>query len=160
MHTFRDYYNNKVRLSFEQNPFSNEPWHVWVICRYKDQWLLTQHTERGLEFPGGKVELEETVSEAAIREVMEETGAIVDTLHYLGQYIVDGKSATIVKNVYFAEIEKLIQKATYYETEGPIILEKIPKSIKTNKAFSFIMKDEVLWHCLDEIHKKHELLQK
>lgn len=160
MHTFRDYYNNKVRLSFQSKPFSDEPWHVWVICRYEDKWLLTQHSERGLEFPGGKVELGESADDAAIREVMEETGAIVDNLHYLGQYTVDGKSATIVKNVYFAEIAKLVQKATYYETEGPVLLKKIPEGVKTNKAFSFIMKDEVLWHCLNEINNKHDRLEK
>ena len=57
MYKFKDYYHNTVQLSFERYPFSPEPRHVWVVCRYGDQWLLTHHLRRGLEFPGGKVEL-------------------------------------------------------------------------------------------------------
>lgn len=56
MLTFRDFYHNEIRLSFLDHPFSKEPKHVWVICRFKGKWLLTKHKDRGLEFPGGKVE--------------------------------------------------------------------------------------------------------
>ena len=49
--------------------------HVWVVCRYGDQWLLTHHLRRGLEFPGGKVELGETPEEAAVREFMKKPAA-------------------------------------------------------------------------------------
>jgi len=42
-YTFKDFYRNTVQLSFEHEPFSNAPKHVWVICRYQHQWLLTQH---------------------------------------------------------------------------------------------------------------------
>ncbi len=77
VNVFKDYYNNKVQLSFLDHPFSKNPKHVWIICRYKDKWLLTDHKERGIEFPGGKVEPGETAGQAAIREVMEETGATV-----------------------------------------------------------------------------------
>ena len=51
MYKFKDYYHNTVQLSFERYPFSPEPKHVWVVCRYGDQWLLTHHLRRGLEFP-------------------------------------------------------------------------------------------------------------
>ena len=48
---------------------------MFVICRFYQQWLLTKHKIRGWEFPGGKKEEGETLEEAAIREVEEETGA-------------------------------------------------------------------------------------
>ncbi|PAV27738.1 nucleoside triphosphatase YtkD [Virgibacillus profundi] len=158
MYIFRDYYNNEVKLSFEDHPFSNAPKHVWVICRYGNRWLLTKHKERGLEFPGGKVEIGETAKQAAIREVMEETGGSVEKIHYVGQYFVSGKTDTVIKNVYVAEIDELIQQETYYETKGPVLLESIPKNIKQNGLYSFIMKDGVLDHCMDYIKAERNRL--
>lgn len=147
-YTFQDFYSNEVTLSFLNEPFSKSPKHVWVICKFKDQWLLTEHKTRGLEFPGGKVEKGETAPEAARREVLEETGGIVDTLQYVAQYHVAGKQKTIIKNVYFATIRALEEQITYYETNGPVLLEKIPEDVRLNERFSFMMKDDVLSRCM------------
>ncbi|GEM02791.1 8-oxo-dGTP diphosphatase [Halolactibacillus halophilus] len=144
METFNDYYNNAVTFSFSDHPFSKEPKHVLVITRMKDQWLLTHHKTRGLEFPGGKVEKGETATEAAIREVREETGGEVDHLLYLGQYYVDGKADQIVKNLYLADVGQLIEQGTYFETHGPVLVGRLPKEMKTDERYSFIMKDEVI----------------
>jgi len=152
--TFRDYYNNEVKLSFDDHPFSKDPRHVWVICRHKEKWLLTRHKERGLEFPGGKVEEGETAEEAAIREVMEETGGTIQEIRYIGQYKVKGRTDTVIKNVYYANVDRLIDQDTYYETDGPVLLEQISKKVKQSKNYSFIMKDGVLSHCLDYIKQK------
>lgn len=151
VYTFTDFYQNEVKLSFEKEPFSKDPKHVWVICRYKDQWLLTAHRSRGLEFPGGKVEKGETADEAAHREVMEETGASIKSLQYIAQYFVDGKGGQIIKNVYFAQIDELLQRDHYFETKGPVLLDELPKDIKQNKRYSFMMKDEVLTRTLGYI---------
>ena len=148
MKKFKDFYKNTVELSFEDHPFSKQPKHVWVICRYKGDWLLTKHKERGLEFPGGKVEEGETAEQAAIREVHEETGGIVESIHYIGQFYVDGKRDYVIKNIYFATVNRLIDQETYYETDGPQLLTEIPENVKKNKAYSFIMKDENLDHAL------------
>lgn len=156
MKTFRDYYNNEVKLSFEDHPFSKRPKHVWVICKHNNKWLLTKHKERGLEFPGGKVEEGETAIQAAIREVMEETGGEVKQIDYIGQYFVLGKSDTVIKNVYVAEINKLIKQDTYYETDGPVLLEKVPSNVKYNQTYSFIMKDDVLNYCMAYIKKTYK----
>ncbi len=154
IYTFTDFYRNEVKLSFDKEPFSKNPKHVWVICYYEGKWLLTKHRTRGIEFPGGKVERGETAEEAAYREVMEETGAEIKTLRYVAQYFVAGKAGQIIKNVYFAEIDKLLDQAHYYETEGPVLLEQLPANIKSNEQFSFMMKDEVLVRSLDFIEKK------
>ncbi|SFJ39229.1 8-oxo-dGTP diphosphatase [Halobacillus dabanensis] len=151
MKTFYDFYHNPVRLSFEDHPFSEEPKHVWVICRYKEQWLLTKHKDRGLEFPGGKVEEGETAEEAAVREVREETGAEISQLSYIGQYHVDGKGGTVVKNVYFAIIDVLDDQEHYFETYGPVLFRHLPRNLKGNERFSFMMKDEVLPECLKRV---------
>lgn len=153
-YVFKDYYQNEVKLSFQEQPFSKTPKHVWIICKYKDKWLLTEHRSRGLEFPGGKVEEGETAEEAAIREVMEETGGVVKKLYYIAQYFVTGRSGTIIKNVYYAPIETLKEQPTYYETNGPVLLNEIPENIKEKNRFSFMMKDDVLSRCLRHV-KKH-----
>jgi len=153
VYTFRDYYNNEVKLSFADHPFSKCPKHVLIICRYKGQWLLTDHQERGFEFPGGKVEKGESPKEGAIREVKEETGAIIEEIDYVGQYFVNGKNGSVFKNIYFSNVTELRTQETYYETNGPILLDRIPNDIKTNDSYSFIMKDEILDYTLDYILK-------
>lgn len=151
MYTFKDYYRNTVHLSFEEEPFSNAPGHVWVICRYRESWLLTDHSDRGYEFPGGKIEPMEKAEQAAIREVKEETGACVKDLFYIGQYKVLGKEKKIIKNIYFAKIDKIEEQTTYYETNGPVLLKNLPEDIKKNQRYSFVMKDGVLSHSMKQL---------
>lgn len=149
--TFEDFYNNSVQYSFSDHPFSKAPKHVWVICRFCSQWLLTEHPRRGWEFPGGKVEHGESAEEAARREVFEETGATVSSLAYIGQYKVEGKSGTIIKNVYFAMIDQIRVQENYHETNGPVFLFGMPNKIRDNKNYSFMMKDDVLYRSLEYI---------
>lgn len=151
MYTFYDYYNNEVNLSFLDHPFSKEPKHVLIICKFGDEWLLTKHKNRGLEFPGGNVEIGESAEEAAYREVMEETGAVIDVLEYIGQFKVEGKARSVIKNVYVANIKELIQQHTYYETKGPCVLKELPEDLKVNKKYSFIMKDDIIPQCMAHI---------
>lgn len=143
-----------MQLSFENHPFSKSPKHVWIICKYNGNWLLTDHIGRGLEFPGGKVEAGETPIEAAIREVKEETGATVQSIQYIGQYKVNGKTDTIIKNVYYAEIFSVDEQMEYYETNGPVLVKKLPENIKADERFSFIMKDDVLTYSLMKINEE------
>lgn len=154
MITFQDYYQNQVRLSFEDHPFSDDPKHVWVICRYQGQWLLTQHKERGIEFPGGKVEEGESAKEAAVREVDEETGGQIESIYYIGQYFVDGKGGEVIKNIYFANIKELTKHPHFFETRGPVLLEKLPSAIHGKDEYSFMMKDHVLVKSLEFIQKQ------
>lgn len=159
MYTFTDYYRNKVHLSFDREPFSQTPKHVWIICQHRNQWLLTEHPTRGIEFPGGKVEDGETAEEAAVREVMEETGGIVGNLEYVAQYYVNGKKDWIIKNVYFADIVKLTEAYVGHETLGPLRVKGIPENLKRRKQYSFMMKDDVLIHCLRYLKEIKKLPQ-
>lgn len=154
MEVFKDFYQNEVKYVIGNEAFSKTPKHVWIICKYDDQWLLTKHKDRGIEFPGGKVEEGETAEEAAIREVMEETGGHIQSIRFVGQYYVDGKGGDIVKNVYFAEVDKLIEQKHYFETEGPVLLDELPNNIKQQKQFSFMMKDDILTFSIRELRKR------
>ena len=152
MYKFKDYYHNTVQLSFERYPFSPEPKHVWVVCRYGDQWLLTHHLRRGLEFPGGKVELGKHRKKRQFERFMKKP-AIVSDLTYLGQYKVSGKDKIIIKNIYFATISAVEEHTHYEETKGSVLLKDIPDNIKTNRKFSFIMRDDVLARTMKHIEE-------
>lgn len=39
----------------------------------------------------------------------------------------------IVKNIYFADIEKLEKQADYFETKGPVLFHELPENLSRNK---------------------------
>ncbi|WP_033828089.1 RNA deprotection pyrophosphohydrolase [Bacillus andreraoultii] len=158
MKTFKDANGNTVTLSFSDHTFPIEAKHIFVICRYQNQWLFTKHKERGLEFPGGKVEALETVEAAAKREVYEETGAIVEKLIFVGQYMVSSSADTFVKNVYFAEIKEIQNRNHYLETEGPVLKNTPLTPEVITDEYSFIMKDDVVQLCLHWLKKQGIIL--
>ena len=154
METFQDVNGNHVQISFQRDCFSETSEHVLVICSFYGQWLLTKHKVRGLEFPGGKREKGETLEEAAVREVYEETGASLKTIEWVGDYKVTSDKQTFVKTVYYAEVESLEQKEDYFETEGPVLVGGDLLSLRMQDDYSFIMKDMVIEKALTKIHKK------
>ena len=144
-HTFKDQNGYSVYLSFTKHSFSVASRHVLVLCRFGEEWLLTSHPLRGLEFPGGKVEKNEKVEEAAKREVYEETGGIVKTVSFLGEYMVEDKEkGPFVKTILFADIMQMEKKDHYEETDGPILIKGTLSDELDREDFSFIMKDGVV----------------
>ncbi len=153
IYTFSDVHGCKVNFSTDFHPFSPSPQHVLVIVHSPSGWVLTQHKDRGLEFPGGKLEKGETIEQAAIREVWEETGAVIKNPHYIGQYSVDDQDNPFVKDVYFAQTESIECKKNYLETNGPTILEQLPNEFSEEK-YSFIMRDQVVKLSIQVIKEK------
>ncbi len=144
METFKDYNGGTVKLSFKQHSFAQKPEHVLVICKMNDKWLLTNHSVRGLEFPGGKVEQGESLEEAGRREVLEETGAIMKELRFIGEYEVSHINSSFVKAIFYGEIERIEEKDDYFETAGPVFIEGDILKLRKGPQFSFIMKDDVI----------------
>ena len=57
-----------------------------VICRHEEEILFVRKRNAKWNLPGGRVEEGETPLQAAMREMVEETGLTFDQLSYVSQY--------------------------------------------------------------------------
>jgi len=152
VYQFLDRNGKTVRFTFSKSEKFGEARHVWVICRLHGRFVLTKHKTRGLEFPGGKLEEGETPEQAAKREVFEETGGIVERIRWIGQYEVQDPDNPIIKDVFLADLSELVKKKDYLETDGPVCMDPPLDPESFDDAFSFLMKDDVLKHCLEYLN--------
>ncbi|MFD1030329.1 NUDIX domain-containing protein [Metaplanococcus flavidus] len=135
------------KLSFERGVFPVESRHVLIIAKFEDKWLLTEHSERGLEFPGGKVETGESLIDAAKREVYEETGGRVEGLEWFAEYLVLG-NPPFCKTVFTGHVSA-IDHITRMETNGAVLVERL----EPDNAYSFLMKDEGMKEIMERVIK-------
>jgi 8-oxo-dGTP diphosphatase len=153
MFTFTDLNGNGVELSFKKNAFNMAPKHVLVLAKYHEQWLLTDHPKRGLEFPGGKVEGEETLEQAAEREVYEETGAIIHEIEWLATYYVHDE-CPFSKAVYVANVLKIDDIQRKFETNGAVLLSD--EELHNSDRLSFYMKDAGMKKMLEKVSERED----
>ncbi|MGB7128260.1 MAG: NUDIX hydrolase [Candidatus Rhabdochlamydia sp.] len=91
--------------------------HIALIVNYR-------HATRSweLEIPRGGVELQETIEQAALRELKEETGLVASSLHFLGQVAPDNGVLSSVMPIFLAKISFQGESQTEY---GEAIAEVI-----------------------------------
>jgi len=79
-----------------------------IAARYKGNWIFVRHHLRTTtEIPGGHIENGETSHEAACRELMEETGAVLFSIECVSTYAVTSDGNTGWGRLYFAEVTEL-----------------------------------------------------
>ncbi len=93
-------------LTSTAEPYSyHPPKHIvsaaTVILNDADEMLLIKGPRRGWEMPGGQVEEGESLSEAAIREAKEESGADIEIVKYCGVF--QNVKSSISNNLFLAK---------------------------------------------------------
>ncbi|HLN55548.1 MAG TPA: NUDIX domain-containing protein [Bacteroidales bacterium] len=79
-----------------------------IAARHEGQWVFVRHHLRTTtEIPGGHIEPGESSHEAACRELMEETGAVLYSIECVATYSVTMKGETGWGRLYFAEVTEL-----------------------------------------------------
>lgn len=71
-----------------------------IVLNDEDKILLIKGPLRGWEMPGGQVEIGETLEDAAIREVKEESGADVEIIKFCG--IFQNVEGSIINTLFLA----------------------------------------------------------
>ncbi|MFJ7736725.1 NUDIX domain-containing protein [Lysinibacillus sp. NPDC097287] len=150
MFSFQDLNGFQVDLSFTRGEFTVEPKHVLVFLKHKNKWLCTIHKRRGVEFPGGKLEPGETLEEAAVREVFEETGVRVKNLQWFAEYAVH-EDTLFCKAVFTAQFASQEDISFDLETSGMTWLTD--KELGEHPNLSFYMKDEGMKKMLEEVKR-------
>lgn len=144
---YKDLNGYSCRLFFEQGQSQFESKHVLIIAKWQGDWLLTKHRERGLEFPGGKAEMGETLEQAAQRELYEETGAMGEQFEWLAEYTVH-TDAPFCKTVYTAVITG-IDDVVRMETDGPVFVPQLDM----DERYSFLMRDKGMEELLKKVNR-------
>jgi 8-oxo-dGTP diphosphatase len=112
--------------------------HVLVVLKHEGKWLVTRHSIRGIEFPGGKAEEGETIIEAAIRETIEETGVTITDLVKFAEYVVMS-NVTFCKAVFTGKVSSIEENPQLYETEGALWMTD--EQLANCDELSFHMRD-------------------
>ncbi len=139
MTVFQDLNGIRVELTFGESSSTLEARHVLIVLKHEGKWLLTRHSSRGVEFPGGKAELGESIEQAAIRETFEETGVTIRNLKKIAEYIVED-TKPFCKAVFTATVAHIGRTPVGYETEGALWLED--GDFANCDELSFHMQDE------------------
>jgi 8-oxo-dGTP diphosphatase len=101
-----------------------------IAAKYGDNWIYVRHHKRTTwEIPGGHIEEDETADEAASRELMEETGALVFTIECVSTYSVLKNGKTGYGRLYLAEISTMGPVPDTSEIAEVKMMDSLPKNL-------------------------------
>jgi 8-oxo-dGTP diphosphatase len=93
-----------------------------------DHVVLADIDGRGWCIPSGRVEPDETSAEAARREALEEAGAVLGTIDYLGCYHITERREVRWADVYVSDVLDLVEIGIPEESHGMRLatMEELP----------------------------------
>ncbi|GAA0121885.1 NUDIX domain-containing protein [Clostridium faecium] len=104
-----------------------------IMAKFKENWIYVKHNDRSTwEIPGGHREKNETINDAALRELFEETGATKFTLKPICIYSVErDKTENYTESfgeLFYAEIKE-IEKLPQFEIKEINLFKEIPTEL-------------------------------
>ena len=118
-----------------------------IISKSNGKWVFCKHKERNTyEIPGGHREENELISETAIRELKEETGALVFDITPICVYSVTGKNRVNETGeeaygmLYFADISSF-EKELHSEMESVYLFDELPTEWTYPQIQPFLIKE-------------------
>jgi 8-oxo-dGTP diphosphatase len=101
-----------------------------ISARFNGKWIFVRHHLRTtFEIAGGHIEAGESSHEAACRELMEETGAVLFEISCIATYSVKKDQEDIGwGRLYFAEVQELGPIPDISEIAEIVLLDTIPES--------------------------------
>lgn len=113
--------------------------YVVIAARHEGGWLFVKHRRRGgWEMPAGHPEPGEDTVESAVRELMEETGAVSFIMEPLGYYSVDSGSGKQYGRLFYADVELIGAHTDTDEIEEVRICRRLPRNLSLHEVMSFL----------------------
>jgi len=113
--------------------------YVVIAARYKGGWLFVKHRRRGgWEMPAGHPGPGENTVEAAVRELMEETGAVSFIMEPVAFYSVDTGTGKQYGRLFFADVELTGPHSDTDEVEEVRIYRRLPRKLSLREVMSFL----------------------
>ena len=101
---------------------------VVTAARYQDKWIFSRHKQRSTwDMPGGHREAGESVEEAALRELWEETGALQADIHVVCAYQVNDEEKCGV--LFFANITEMGKLPEEFEMAETMLTDRLPEKL-------------------------------
>ena len=101
-----------------------------ISAIFENRWIFVRHQKRTTwEIAGGHIEKNETSREAAFRELMEETGAVVFDLECVATYSVNKEGETGYGRLYLAEVFELGPIPDSTEIAEIILSDHLPDNL-------------------------------
>lgn len=137
-----------------------------IVARLYGHWIFCQHKQRKTwEFPGGRREPGESIDDAALRELWEETGTEQADIQPICAYSVTKDSMTSYGMVYYADVISLGALPSDFEMDRIMFSDVLPQLLTYPEIAPNIFRKvqcwmntqsstDELWDVYD-IHRKH-----
>ncbi len=118
-----------IQVTFGTCP-ENQAKYVVIAVRYQGQWIWVRHKKRSTwEIPGGHREPGETASDAAKRELWEETGLSPTLLLPVTGYCVQTDDAATWGLLFYAEADTLPTPPARFEIAETMLEPRLPQNL-------------------------------